>query len=456
MTSFDPATTATQLAKAYTASTQKLLDTQTKNATATSSGLSKLQSALSTFNSALTSLSGKKTLSQFSVTPSTTGVLSATASASAVPGSYPLFVEQLASSHQIAFADLPALSPGVGGKILLNQGGSPAVEVTLSAADFDANGTLSYAEIARAINEAAGNNGKMTAAVMSVGGKSQLVLSSGVSGKAGELSVSADANVNADLATALNATPTEVVKAQNALVWLGAQNTGLKIEQASNTITAIEGVSVTLTAAQSAGAAPVSLVVAKDTAATTANVQSFVDAYNALTKTLDGLTTIGKDGAASAAFASDAGVRALRSRLNNMLRQDFGGFTLRDLGVSADRSGTVSLDSAKLSKTLAASPAAIDTVFGKSSPSASSGVLGGFNKIVDQWTNITGGQIKQRQSSVESMQKSITARQTRLDNQYDQLYARYLKQFSTLQTLQSSLGNTSSMLSALNTNSGSA
>src|SRR6218665_261931 len=449
MTTFDPATTASQLATSYTAGLQGLLTTQNKAATATSSALTKLQSALSAFNTALTTLSTKKTLSQFSATPSTTGVLTATASAGAVPGSYPLFVEKVATSHQIAFTDLPALSPGVAGKITLNQGGSPLVEVTLSDADFDGDGSLSYAEIARAINSASGNAGKVTASVMTVGGKSQLLLKSGVSGEAGALSLSANGDVASDLAAALNAPPTEVVRAQDALVWLGAQGTGVRIQQSSNTLTAIEGVSVTLTAAQAAGANPIVLQVAKDESATAANVQSFVDSYNPLTKVIDGLTTTGKDGAASPAFATDSGVRSLRPRLNSMLRQDFGGLALRDLGVSADRTGTLSLDKTKLTKTLTTSPDAMDTVFGKSSLTVSSGVLGGFNKIVAQWTNVPNGQLKQRQPSVDAIQKAIPVRQTRLDAQYDTLYDRYLKQFSILQTLESSMGNTTSMLSAL-------
>lgn len=453
MTTFDPTTTATQLATAYTAGIQSLLTAQTKTATATSSALTKLQSALSAFNTTLTTLSAKKSLSQLSATPSTTGVLTASAAPNAAPGSYPLFVEKVATSHQIAFKDLPALSGGPSGKITLNQGGHPLVEVSLTDADFDGNGSLSYAEIARAINSASGNSGKITASVMTVDGKPQLLLNSGVGGEAGQITVSADGDVDDDLAAVLNGTPTEIVKAQDAVVWLGSQGNGVQIKQGSNTITAIEGVTITLTAAQAAGANPVMVEVAKDNSATKSNVQSFVDAYNTLSKALDSLTVVGKDGAASAAFASDAGVRSLRSRMNAMLRQDFGGFTLRDLGVSADRAGALTLDSAKLEKKLATSPEAMDAVFGKSSLTASSGLLGGFNKLVDQWTNVTTGQIKQRQASVEATQKTLTARQTRLDTQYDQLYERYLKQFSILQSLESNMSNTSSLLSALSTKS---
>ena len=66
-------------------------------------------------------------------------------------------------------------------------------------------------------------------------------------------------------------------------------------------------------------------------------------------------------------------------------------------------------------------------------------------------TNSASGQIKQRQDSVQTMQKSISARQTRLDDQYNAAYARYLTQFTALQQLQSQLDQTTSMLANLST-----
>lgn len=461
MASFDPVTTATQLATAYTQQTQALLDTQSKTAQATSTALSKLQSALSGFNSAMSSLTTKKSLLQYSATLDNTAIGTATATATATPGSYPLYVEQLASSHQVAFEDLPAVPVSLGGTMTVKLGGASGTSfaVNLGSADGDGDGSLSYAEIARAINTSTDNKGQVTAMVMTVGGKTQMMLSSGVSGKIGEISldtsaVTSNGAANSDaLLAKLAGTPREVVKAQDAIIWMGAQNTGVKLEQSTNTLTAIPGVTVNLKTASAAGAAPTVLTVAKDDSATTANLKSFIDAYNTLENTLDSLTAAGKDGAASAAFASDAGVRSLRSQLNDMLRKDFNGLSLRNLGISADRNGQLSLDSTKLNATLATTPDALDQVFGNNSLSAPAGLMGGMSKILDQWTNSGTGQIKQRQSSVQSQQKAISERQTRLDNQYTNAYNRYLKQFTVLQQLQSQLSDTTSMLSALGSSS---
>lgn len=452
--SFDPTTMATQLATAYTQSTQTLLDTQSKTASTTSTGLTKLQSVLSTFNSALSTLTAKKGLAQNSATFSNTATGTATATASALPGSYQIYVEQLASSHQVAYNDLPAVPAWPSGPVNLTvslDNGSSFV-VDLSSADSDSNGTLSQAEIARAINQSSGNSSLVTAQVVTSGSSTQLQLSSKVSGAGGKITLDTSALPSGALRTALEDTSkqVELSAAKDAIVWMGPQGSGLKIQQGSNELTAIPGVTVTLKGLTTSGTTD-TLTVSRDDSATTTNLKSFIDAYNTLETALDTLTAASKDGSTAGAFATDAGVRSLRNQLSNLLRQDVNGLSLRDLGISADRYGQLSLDSTKLSKTLASNSGAVDQVMGSASSSASSGVMGSMNKLLETWTNSTSGQIKVRQNSVQTQQKAISDRQTRLDNQYTQAYNRYLKQFTALQQLQSQMDETTSMLSSLST-----
>lgn len=451
MADINPTSMAQQLAIAYTQSTQTLLDTQTKSSNATAAALSKLQGALQAFDSAMKSLSAKGSLAQLGGSLSNPALGAVSVSASASAGSYPLFVEQTASSQQIAFQDLPAVPVAMGGSMAVQLGNGSAFNVNLSSADGDGDGTLSQAEIARAINQAPSNSGLVTAMVMTVGGQTQLMLSSGVSGAAGAITLDTSGLNAGDLKTKLSGPSVELAEARDAVVWLGAQGSGVRMQQATNSFTAISGVTVNLTQANKPGDTPATLTVTKDDSATTANVKSFVDAYNALEKTLDDLTSSGsaKDGVAAAVFASDAGVRALRDRLGNLLRQGYGGLSLRELGISIDRNGSLALDSTRLNKTLSATPDALSKVFGSAAAGASSGLMGALSKSVDQWTNLGTGQIKQRQSSVQTMQKAIGARQTRLDTQYQQSYKRYLAQFTQLQNLQSQLGDTTSMLAGL-------
>jgi len=288
--------------------------------------------------------------------------------------------------------------------------------------------------------------------VLTVGGSTQLVLSSTTTGESSEITVDASTLSDAALKAKFGA-PNTLVAAKDAIVWLGAKDTGVKLQQASNTFTAIDGVSMTFTHAMAVGAPPTTLTVAGDSAGTASNVQNFVDAYNALNSTLDTLTNAGTSGgAAPGTFASDASVRALRTRLNDMLRQQVGGVRLADFGVTADRDGKLSLDKTKLQTQLDATPDSLDTLFGSASVTASSGLLGAVDKYLDAWLNSVNGKIVSRQASVQSVQKSAAERQTRLDKQYDSAYQRYLKQFTVLQNLQAQMAETSGMFDALSVN----
>lgn len=447
MADINPTSMATQLATAYTQNTQALLTTQTKAAQSASTALGKLQSALRSFDTALAAMSGKGSVQQFSSTFSSSGFATATASSTAQTGTYQLFVEQVATAHQIAYQNLPAVPVSTGGPISINLADGSSFNVNLSAADSNGDGTLSQAEIARSINQAAGNGGKVTAMIVTVSGSSQMVLTSGQTGASGAITLDASGLPTGALKTALS-TSTQLTAANDAIAWLGNQGTGIKLQQASNTLSAIPGVTVSLTQAMATGAAPLTLTVARDDGATAANVKGFVDAYNALEKSLNDLTQAGSaDGSTQAgAFASDSSVRALRNHLHSLIRQNFGGQTLLNFGVSADRYGQLSVDNTKLSAALTANPTGLDQVFGKTGITTGSGLLGGLDQYLDVWLNSATGQIKHRQDGVQKAQKSLTDRQTKLDNQYSAYYERYLAQFTRLQTLQSQMSQTTGLL----------
>lgn len=444
MADFDPVTIASQLATAYIQPSQDRLTANSRSAQSTSSGLTSLSTALSTFNSALAGLSGTATSSLRSVTAtfsnSEAGTASATAKAAA--GTYSFFVEQLATAHQIVFEDLPAI-PVASGSPLVVQVGGETINVNLAEADQDNDGSLSASEIARAINQAGENAGKVTASVISTGSGSSLILSAAKTGASSEITV--DASALGASAGAFD-TSRELVAAQDAKVWLGAQGTGVLMEQASNTFTSISGVTATFSKANT----QTTLTVAADTSGTQANVQKFIDAWNTLERALDNLTKAGdpENGTASAVFASDSSVRNLRSRLNSLLRSEHEGQTLMNLGVRANRDGTLSFDKDRFAKALEADPDALDKLFGNAGTAAPAGLLGDISQYLKTtWLKTGDGTIAQRQATVQRMQKDITARQNRLDEQYDLLYQRYLAQFSQLQAVQAQYAQTGNLFS---------
>lgn len=447
----NPTQMATQLATIYTQGTQDIITRDSKNAEAMNAGYTRLRSALAAFNTAMDALSGKKGLVKNSVSFAGSSAATGTASASAQPGSYSFFVEAVASNHQIAFADLPAVPVASGGPLVIQQADGSSFNVNLLMADADGNGTISQTEIARAINQASGNAGKVTAQVVNTGNGSQLILSSGASGEDGEITVDASGLPAGALKDALSATPNELAQARDAVVWLGDQGTGVRIQQASNTVTAIDGVTLSLTRAMSTGDAPATLTVAADEAGTADNVRSFVNAFNALQNVINDLTKTDINAATRGVFASDSSMRALRTRLNDILRQDFSGVRLSELGISTDRQGALTFDAARLKKTLDAKPDALDKAFGSTSLTAPSGVLGSMNTYLKTWLDSGTGQIKRRQESVQVQQRDITRRQERLDEQFSMSYQRYLQQFTQLQSLMGQLNQTSGMFGSSST-----
>lgn len=445
-TTYDPTTTAQALAQSFTAGQQQILTRQSETAKAVEKALGTLGSALSTFQTSLASLTGiNRTLSANSAVFSDPAVASATARPTAAAGSYAFFVESVATAHQVSYSGLQDFT---GGGTLTIGVGSSSFPVTLGA-------TLkTVRDLAAAINGAAGNT-SVSASVISTGtdadGKplSELVLSSKLTGETNKITVDVD-GVDPDLAAGLNAMVQKPLSAAgDAVVYIGSKD-GTRIQQPSNTLNVIDGVTMTLAKAQAAGSAPLTLTVGADASKTTANVQAFVDAYNKLKSAVDSLVSAGDpaNGAAAGAFSADSGVRALRDRLVSLVRGT-GGTSLAGYGIIANREGTLSVDNARLTRALAANPTGLDTLIGSSASSAPTGIAGKLDTYLKMWTKSSSGQISTRKDAVTKLQSSLTNRQTNLDRQYDSAYTRYLAQFTQLQSIQSSMSYNTSLFDSL-------
>jgi flagellar hook-associated protein 2 len=452
---YDPASTAAALAEKYTSGRQQILTAQTKQASAVGKGLNDLGSALSTFQSSLLSLTGlKKTMFAQSATFSDPAFGTASATSTAAAGSYPFFVKQIATASQVSYSGLTD-DAGVGGTLGIKMNGT-TINVNLAGADTDASGTLSPRELAAAINAAAGNTSLVTASVVSTGATtSELVLTAKNTGAAGRITLDTSAITGTSSLAAANAAPAtrvhELVLAQDAEIRVGTE-TGTAITQATNTFTNVAGVTMTFTKAQATGSAPLTLTVSADNTATTANVQAFVDAYNKLKAAIDGLVDPGDPatGRAGGAFAHDAGVRALRDRLVGLLRPAAGGAgpSLAAFGIIATRTGTLELRPARLTSQLAIDPTGLDKLIGSSAAPAS-GIAGALDAFMTDWNSSTGNKIASRKQENARLQSDLTLRQTKIDQQYDSAYKRYLMQFTQLQTLQSQMSSNTSMFNAL-------
>jgi flagellar hook-associated protein 2 len=453
---YDPISTATALAQKSTSDLQTQLTNQTNAANATATALTQLGSAISGFQTSLASLAGlgKSVLAQ-SATLSDSSVASASAKSSAADGTYSLFVQSLATAGQVSYNNL-ADGATPGGTLTVKLSNESTASATASfavdlssSADTDHDGKLSIREVAAAINSASGNTGLVSAGVVTIGTDTRLVLTSKNTGLANTIALDPSLVGDATLQTGLGAR-TMVTPAQDATVLLGGK-TGTPITQGSNTFTNIDGVSFTIARAQASTENPITLTVGNDTSGTTANVNAFISAYNKLKTTVDNMLDPGDttNNKAAGAFANDAGVKALQTRLVDLLRPAIGGLSLASYGITANRDGTLTLDSARLSRQLAANPDGLDQLMGSASASSSTGVLGGLNTYLNQWSDSATGQIQQRSDANTKLKSDLTKRQGDLNDKYDAAYQRYLKQFTALQTLQATMNGNVSIFDAL-------
>ena len=449
---FDPKTTATQLAQIYTQGSQSMLDAQSASATAIDKALSSLSLAMGTFRSSLSSLTSTGSVVANKATFSSTDAGTATANATAVGGTYQFFVESLATAGQVSYSGVTdsAVTGAGAGSLAIKLADGSSFTVSLANGDKDLNNALSAKEIAAAINLEASNNSRVTASTLTVNGQTRLVLTSNLTGQSNSVAGIDTTNLgDANLQTQLG-DPNMVAQAgTDAVLWVGAQNSGPanKITQATNTFNVVDGVAMTFTKA--AGA--VTLNVARDSAGTATNVQNFVDQWNKLLGTLKDLTAAGDptQGKTGGIYAADAGIAALKTRMQSLLRTSVGGVSLVNYGVTAQRDGTLAVDKARLDKTLATNPTGLDAILGKVSLTAPTGVLGNLDTLLNSWTKSGTGQLASRKDANAKLHSLLSSRQVTLQTQYDNAYNRYLVQFTQLQSLQSQMSGTSSMFDAM-------
>jgi flagellar hook-associated protein 2 len=107
---YDPKTTATQLATSLVAGPQALLTNQNTVATNTGKALATLGTALTAFESAMSALSSKSSVVATTATFSS-AVGTATAKPTAAAGTYSFYVEKLATANQAQYKNISNATP---------------------------------------------------------------------------------------------------------------------------------------------------------------------------------------------------------------------------------------------------------------------------------------------------------------------------------------------------------
>jgi flagellar hook-associated protein 2 len=340
------------------------LDTKEAKYTAQLTAYGSLKGALGAFQSAVSGLADPAKFSAVKTSIADTTIASSTASSTATPGQYAIEVQTLAQAHKVKSATFATTATSVGSGTLTIQFGTYAAGIFTLNPD-KAAGTISIdtsqsslSGVRDAINAA---DVGVSASIINDGTGQRLVIASQDSGVANALKITV---ADDDLANTDNSglsqlaydasgggtlNLTQTVAAQNATAVID----GITISQASNTLTeAIQG--VTLTLLKTNIAAPTTMTIARDSGGVQTAVQSFVNAYNELNKTITSLTKYDVANKRASTLTGDVTVRSIqtqiRSVFNTTLATAGGGLTmLADIGVTFQADGTLKLDTTKLS-----------------------------------------------------------------------------------------------------------
>ena len=440
-----------------------------KSTTSKVSALGQFRSALSTFQDALGKLNDASLFEKRSATSSAAGIVSITANSKAVAGNYNVQVFNLAQTSKVALAGFDNASDALGTGTLTINVGDESLDIEVG------EGNNSLTGIRDAIN-AAGKEMGLSATIVndpSGEGGARLVLSSTASGTDNDISV-AVADATGELG-ALAFTPPSGTDADFQPTPVDADNPraarvisysrdanfaidGINLSSASNTVEdAIEGVTLTLKAAQSKealdNAETVNLGVAVDKAGVKKSITDFVDAYNKMLDSVNALTNVtpiadGDSEPLAAALVGDSSVRSFMNAMRSELGSPTSGEGIRilaDLGISTERDGKLKLDNDKLDKALDSNLEQVNSFF-----TGEQGLMGRLDERVTPFTE-SGGILDNR---TKALQNTLTGpggvddqRET-LAMRLSKMESRLFAQFNAMDALVSQMSSTSSFLTA--------
>jgi len=306
------------------------------------------------------------------------------------------------------------------------------------AIDYTSATTLE--QLAAAINEKAG--AKVTASILQVGtDKYELVVKSDSVGANQAISFTDSLNNGTDndnsLLTALGMS--NIQAARDATF----KYNGIAITRTTNEISdLLNGVTISLKQDQAAGV-KAAIVVSQNKTEISTEMSIFVQNYNTLVTNLGDMTAYDKEAGKVGVFNGDSFIKSISREINRVITSvDSSGKSLVDYGISLDRYGVMSLDTAAFDAKMSADPVSLQSFL---SGSTVDGVekAGIFDTLYEQMKNYTGYQKSldtyqtNLNTTLEKLTKDRTTMVTRLDNRYEIMS----KQFQAYDAMISKLNN---------------
>ncbi|MBC7001617.1 flagellar filament capping protein FliD [Photobacterium sp. BZF1] len=348
-----------------------------------------------------------------------------------------VFVKQTASNHQLVI-DANSSDPNdvmaTAGTFSVTQDGI-VTDINIMDADTDSSGDVTYSEFVTHFNDKL--DGSIQATLVKSQGVMKVLFGSDSQGADAAFTMTADAASGWDSAvSAASGAPLQV--AQDAIIALGGEF-GAELSNSSNTFESlIEGVDLTVKAANSSGDTATKISIGDDQSATMDALQEFVDAYNDAVTEISNLTSSGNEEEARGILASDSIVRNIKNQLSAIVRDDYDGNRLFSLGLEIGRDGKLSLDRSAFED--AATTIDVETIF-----TGAGGVFEAFEGALESYIGFTDGSLNRRIDILNDEKGRINDALAQLDTRYETYYNRYLAQFTQLNSLSSDLDSVSGL-----------
>lgn len=430
----------------------KQLNAREINYTTELSGVGTFKAALDTFNTALATLGEEETYAsrkvQFSGGISEDDqAFNVDIDSSMQAGEFSIEVSQLASGSKLQSSALNSVNDTVGAGNLTLSAGDSEFSIEVLATD-----TLE--DIRNKINQASENFG-VSANIVNSDAGAVLTYSSSKTGDGNTLSVAADDDSLASIASSAPSSAGGVSILQNAVNAETLIN-GQAVSGSSNTLNdKIQGTTITLnkvtTEAQTFNVSVDSEVAVKA-------VDEFIGAYNTLKEQLDTLSN-----PTSGMLASDSNIRSVEQQLQRMFTNDLGGSTeiqsLMDLGITFNRFGEMEKSATGIGTLASGQDTFDDTLENNYSAfqnffSSDDGLVKKVDGLIDLYTSSSGSLIKREESLNESLESIEIDRESlneRLVNLEASLRSKYASLDSLIAQYQTSSSYISSILTSVST-----
>jgi|TARA_B110000879_G_scaffold209429_1_gene297129 flagellar hook-associated protein 2 len=371
----------------------------------------------------------------------TTSVSLTSLDGSAQTGAYDITVSQLAQEKRMISDQYTSTSATLNSSafdisIAVGNSSTTTTAVTVS--------TATPAGVVSAINAASTG---VTASLVDTGisGSNYRIILSGPTGSEGAFSISSTPDLGfGDSGNTLQA-------AQDSIINFD----GLTVTRSSNEISdVIEGATMALTKTTDS-AVRLNLVSDKTTLKT--NLENVMTTYNDLNTLFTELTAEGSEAELGGALSNDTSlVRYLRSQIRTVMFADSstpsGGITaLRDLGVSLDKSGNLTLDETTYDSVIAESYDDVVIMLSANTSNqnlygtASKGLSQDIATILEDFSESTGV-LTTRTSNAKDELQDYKDELVKLEARMESVYQRYLTQFSAMESLMASMDTTKDYL----------